>query len=105
MLYFAQFSISAGELREVDEYSAYFPEHDRRELPRSDLYVLVEPALPGSEEFCLQLLEAMGQLFHQSKQSLTGGMLRAMQAAHFQLRDWNRRSFREHRVAAGISAL
>lgn len=105
MLYFAQFSISSGELRGVDEYSGYFPERERRELPRSDLYVLVEPALPGSEEFCRQLLEAVGDLFHETKQSMTGGMLRALQAAHFQLRDWNRRSFREHRVAAGISAL
>ncbi|HZP26326.1 MAG TPA: hypothetical protein VFB90_04680 [Dehalococcoidia bacterium] len=105
MIYFAQFSVNDGEFSEADEYSAHFPDHERRDIPRSDLYVLVEPALSGSEEFCRQLLEAMGQLFHQSKNSLTGGILRAMQAAHFQLRDWNRRSFREHRVAAGISAL
>ncbi len=71
----------------------------------SDLFLIVEPATPGSEEFCAELKEAVGSVFHKSKVSLTGGMLRALKAAHENLRDWNRRSIKDHWVAAGISCL
>ncbi len=71
----------------------------------SDLFLIVEPATPGSEEFCAELKEAVGSVFHRSKVSLTGGMLRALKAAHENLRDWNRRSIKDHWVAAGISCL
>jgi hypothetical protein len=69
----------------------------------SDLYIIVEPAAPGSEEFCEDLKEAIGEVFHKQKLSLTGGVLRSMRAAHEQLRDWNRKSIKEHRVAAGVT--
>ena len=49
--------------------------------------------------------DAIGDIFHESKASLTGGMLRALRSAHENLRDWNRRSLKEHRVAAGVSCL
>jgi hypothetical protein len=37
--------------------------------------------------------------------SLTGGILRALQGAHAELQGWNKRSLREHTVAAGVSCV
>lgn len=65
----------------------------------------MEPVLPGSEEFCPQLVQEIGRLYHQSKQSVTGGLLRSLQASYYQVRDWNRRSMKEHRIGAGLTAL
>ena len=62
-------------------------------------------ALPGSEDYCRDLSEAIGKQFRERRLSLTGGILRALKAAHENLRDWNRRSLKEHRVAAGVSCL
>jgi hypothetical protein len=70
-----------------------------------DLYVLVQPALPGSEEFCGQLVAVVGHLFERQDLSLTGALTKAISAAHENLREWNRRSLREHQVAAGLSCL
>ncbi len=67
--------------------------------------MLVQPALPGSEEFCGEMKDAIGRVFHDSKNSLTGGVLRALRSANENLREWNRRSLKEHRVAAGVSCL
>jgi serine/threonine protein phosphatase PrpC len=49
--------------------------------------------------------DAIGRVFHDSKASLTGGILRALRSANENLREWNRRSLKEHRVAAGVSCL
>jgi hypothetical protein len=69
------------------------------------VYALVYPALPGSEEFCAEMKDAIGEAFHRQKASLTGGLLRALQTAHENLREWNRRSLKDHRVAAGVSCV
>jgi hypothetical protein len=104
MLWVGQFGIVGGQAREGTPWIGVYPE-DARGEESSDLYLLVTPATEGSEEFLAELKEAVGTMFHKSKASLTGGLLRALQAAHEQLRDWNRRSMRDHRVAAGISCL
>lgn len=104
MLWVGQFGIADGEAREDTPWVGVFPDAGRSEEP-SDLYLIVEPAFPGSEEFCSELKEAVGSVFHKEKLSLTGGMLRALRAAHEQLREWNRRSLKDHRVAAGVSCL
>ena len=104
MLWAAQFGIVNGEAREDTPWVGAYPDPGRSEEP-SDLYVLVHPALPGSEEFCQELRDAIGEAFHKEKASLTGGLLRALRSAHENLRDWNRRSLKEHRVAAGVSCL
>ena len=100
-----QFSIVGGEAREEGPGTGIFPDRPRGDLEPSDLYVLVEPALPDSEEFCPQVVAAIGRLFPEHKLSLTGGLLRALRSAHESLREWNRKSLREHRVATGISCL
>ena len=79
-----------------------FPD-ETRGPEASDLLLIVQPATAGSVEFCAELKEAVGSVFHKSKVSLTGGLLRALREAHENLREWNRRSLKEHWVAAGIS--
>ena len=106
MLWVNQFGIVDGQVREESPWVGVFPEGGRLEPQEAvDLFVLVEPALPGSEDYCRDLSQAIGKQFRESRISLTGGILRALKAAHENLRDWNRRSLKQHRVAAGVSCL
>src|SRR3989304_4592890 len=106
MLWVGQFSIVDGEAREESPWVGVFPESGRVEPEESsDLFVVVEPALEGSEEHCRDLADVIGKQFRERRLSLTGGILRALKAAHESLRDWNRRSLKQHRVAAGVSCL
>ncbi|MDO8615202.1 MAG: hypothetical protein Q7T33_05635 [Dehalococcoidia bacterium] len=104
MLWVGQFGIADGEAREETPWVGAFPDPGRTEEP-SDLYLIVEPALPGSEEFCAEMKEAIGAVFHKNRVSLTGGILGALRSAHENLRDWNRRSMKDSRVAAGVSCV
>ncbi len=70
-----------------------------------ELYVLIEPAAAGSEEFTSQLVDVISQLYNRDPLSLTGALTRSLRAAHDHLRDWNRRSLREHQVGAGAGCL
>lgn len=99
-----RFSIVDGQVREEGPWLGAFRGQPGDEDSR-DLHVLVEPALPGSEEFCGQLVEVVGRLFQNERLSLTGGLLRSLRAAHENLRDWNRKSLPEHQVAAGATCL
>jgi len=105
MIWVGQFGVVDGEAQEDTPWVGIYRDEARDAEDVSDLYVLVEPALPGSEEFVGEMKDAIGDLFHETKSSLTGGILRALRSAHENLRDWNRRSLKEHRVAAGISCL
>ena len=105
MLWAGQFGIAGGEALEETPWVGAFPDPRPSSEEPSDLYLIVEPALPGSAEFCGELKEAVGRVFHREKVSLTGGLLKALRAAHEHLRDWNERSLKEHRVAAGLSCL
>jgi hypothetical protein len=104
MLWVGQFGIADGEAREKTPWLGAFPDDGRGDEP-SDLYLVVEPATEGSAEFCEELKEAIGDVFHNDRLSLTGGLLRALKTAHENLREWNRRSMKDHRVAAGVSCL
>ena len=70
-----------------------------------ELYVLIEPASPASEEFTSQLVDVIAQLYSRDPLSLTGALTRSLRAAHEHLLDWNRRSLKEHQVGAGASCL
>ena len=102
-IWVGQFSIVGGEAREQGPWIGMHPA--RGGVLGADLYVLVEPALPGSEEFCSPLVEVIGRLFRSQRSSLTGALLASLKAAHEHLRDWNQKSLREHRVGAGASCL
>lgn len=106
MLWVNQFGIVDGQVREESPWVGVFPRGERAEAEEAvDLFVVVEPALPGSEDYCRDLAEAIGKQFREHRLSLTGGILRALKGAHENLRDWNRRSLKQHRVAAGASCL
>jgi hypothetical protein len=102
MLWVSHLGVEEGQAQEDTPWVGLFPE-DVRSPDSSDAYLIVAPATTGSAEFAAELKEAVGTMFHKSKASITGGLLRALQAAHEHLREWNRRSMRNHRVAAGIS--
>ena len=106
MLWVGQFGIVDGEAREESPWIGVFPESGRVEPEESsDLFVVVEPALEGSAEYCRDLADVIGKQYRERRLSLSGGILRALKAAHESLRDWNRRSLKQHRVAAGVSCL
>ncbi len=106
MLWVGQFGIVDGKAQEESPWVGVFPEGGRAEPGEAtDLFVVVEPALPGSEEYCRDLAQAIGEQFRERRLSLTGGIVHAVKAAHENLRDWNRRSLKQHRVAAGVSCL
>jgi serine/threonine protein phosphatase PrpC len=105
MVWVGQFGIVDGEAQEDTPWVGIYRDDVRDADNVCDLYIVVEPALPGSEEFVGEMKDAIGDLFHKTKLSMTGGILRALRSAHENLRDWNRRSLKEHRVAAGISCL
>lgn len=98
------FSIFQGQVYELGPWQGSFT-HPSREGDAVALYVLAEPALPGSDEFCGQLVEVVGRLFQSENLSLTGALLRSLRAAHEHLGEWNRKSLREHRVGVGASCV
>ncbi|HEY8490349.1 MAG TPA: hypothetical protein VIO14_05085 [Dehalococcoidia bacterium] len=103
-LWLGQFNIVRGEVREEGPFVGVFDAPPDAERP-ADLFVLTEPALPGSESYCDQLVAVLGQLFHSTDLSITGSLQRALRSAHDSLRDWNRKSLPEHWIAAGAACL
>src|SRR3972149_4826718 len=74
MLWVGQFSIVDGEAREESPWIGVFPESARVEPEESsDLFVIVEPALEGSEEYCRDLSQVIGKQFRERRLSLTSG--------------------------------
>jgi len=99
-----RFSVVRGQAQEQGPWLGTFS-RQRPDEEADELFVLVEPALAGSEEFCEQLVQAIGQVYCQDPLSITGALQRSLKAAHDRLRDWNDRSLPEHRVAAGATCL
>ena len=99
-----RFAIVEGQPREESPLLRSFP-RQRPDEEEDELYVLVEPSPPANIEYCAQLVDAIGRMYQQDTLSMTGAALRALKVANQQLRDWNERSLREHRVGAGVSCL
>ena len=98
-----RYAIVSGQVREHGPWLV-----DRRREREDDtirLLVLAEPVDRRSAEFCSEVAEAVAALFARESLSITGGLLRAMQQAHTNLAEWNRRSLREHRVAVGVTCV
>ena len=102
-IWVGRYAIVAGEVREHGPWLV------ERQCPRDDepvrLLVLAEPVDERSSEFCHQVADAVADLFCRESLSMTGGLLRALQQAHANLAEWNRRSLREHRVAVGVTSV
>ena len=99
-----RFAIVNGEAQEESRLLRSYP-RQRPDEEEDELYVLVQPAGEGGDEYAGQLVEAIGRMYRQDALSITGAVLRSLKGAHQQLRDWNERSLPEHRVSAGVSCL
>ncbi len=99
-----RFSIVDGQPQEEGPLLRSFP-RQRPDEDEDELYVLVQPVAEGNKEHYSQLVDAIGRIYQQDTLSITGAVLRAMQAAHRQLREWNDRTLREQHVAAGTTCL
>jgi hypothetical protein len=99
-----QFSIVGGQAQEQGPCLGLF-QGNRADGEPVDLFVLVEPINEASEQYAQQIVDAIAELFQQEQLSMTGGLVRAVRAAHDTLLDWNRKSLREHQVGVGISCL
>ncbi|HEX5478080.1 MAG TPA: hypothetical protein VFY79_00015 [Dehalococcoidia bacterium] len=77
----------------------------RPDEPADELYILIEPATPGRDEYTSQLVDVIARLYQRDPLSLTGALVRSLKAAHEHLRDWNAKSLKEHQAGAGASCL
>ena len=88
-IWVGRYAIVDGEVR---EHGPWMVERRRGEEDEAVRFVvLVEPVDARSAEFCEEVAGAIGDLFAQEELSLTGGVLRALRRAHFNLSEWNRR--------------
>ena len=102
-IWVGRYAIVAGEVR---EHGPWLVERERAHGNESvRLLVLADPVDERSAEFCEAAADAVAALFGGESLSLTGGLLRALQRAHANLAEWNRRSLREHRVAVGMTCV
>ena len=98
-----RYAMVGGQVR---EHGPWLIDRQReREDETIRLLVLAEPVDQRSAEFCSEVAEAVAALFARESLSITGGLLRALQQAHTNLAEWNRRSLREHRVAVGVTCV
>lgn len=102
-IWVGRYAIVGGEVR---EHGPWLVDRQRtRDDERVRILVLAEPVGERSGEFCAEVAEAVAALFGRETLSVTGGLLRALQQAHANLGEWNRRSLREHRVAVGLTCI
>ena len=99
-----RFAIVQGQPQEEGPFLRSFL-RQRPDEEEDELYVLVQPASTASEEYSSQLADAIGHMYQQDTLSLTGAVSRALKAANQQLREWNERGLRQHRVTASVSCL
>ena len=98
-----RYSMVDGQVR---EHGPWLVDRQReRDEETIRLLVLAEPVDDRSAEFCSEVAEAVAALFARESLSITGGLLRALQQAHTNLAEWNRRSLREHHVAVGVTCV
>ncbi|KKK95567.1 hypothetical protein LCGC14_2671480, partial [marine sediment metagenome] len=68
MLWVGQFGIVDGKVQEESPWIGLFPDSGRVQPEEAaDLFVVVEPALPGSEDYCRDLSQAIGKQFQEQR--------------------------------------
>ncbi len=100
----AQLHIVEGQVSEDAPEIAY-AERPGGEGRPARLYMLAEPARPGSEEFIGDLVNLVGEDFQQGEGSLTGILQRALTQRHEELLDHNRTSLPSNQASYGLSCL
>jgi len=100
----ARFVVDNGQVSEEGSRLRIF---QRRHLdePDADLYLISEPTGPRGDEHAGQALKEIGAIFVADRQSLTGGLIRALRATNEKLVDWNQRSIAREQVGASIAGL
>jgi hypothetical protein len=101
---FGHFNIVGGTVREDGPYVGVVEDRNPAET-LADLYLVIEPARPGSEAFCPELLVLLAGQFGRPQYSLTGNLLQALRAAQEHLRAWNKTAQPERHAAVGASCL
>ena len=69
------------------------------------LLILVEPVSDDSANVCNEVAQAVATLFFHEKLSVTGALLRSLRQADYNLKEWNKRSLREHHIAVGLTCI
>lgn len=101
---FGHFNIVGGNVREDGPYVGVVEDRSPAES-LADLYVVIEPAEPGSEALCPELLHLIVGQFGRPQYSLTGNLLQSLRAAQEHLRSWNRTAPADRHASAGASCL
>ena len=102
-IWVGRYAIADGQ---VQEHGPWLAERGRADgSAASRLLVLTEPVDQRSGEFCHEVASAVAELFARETLSITGGLLRALEQAHGNLAEWNRRSLREHQVTMGVTCV
>lgn len=97
-----QFAILDGEVVDRGPGAGVF--HGRGPAgDRPELYIVAEGTTPAGEEFAWHVVSALGQLWATLDLSLTGALQRLFREAQLLVRDCNRKSIHEHRVALGLT--
>ncbi|MHB8515547.1 MAG: hypothetical protein ACYDCT_09205 [Dehalococcoidia bacterium] len=99
-----RFTVVDGHVQEEGPWLGSLIRQRTDEEP-DELYVLIESAAPGRDEYTSQLVDVIAHLYNKDPLSLTGALVRSLKAAHEHLRAWNMKSLKEHRVGAGASCL
>ena len=100
----AQLRIVEGEASEESPEIAFAERYDRADR-RAGLYILAEPARPGSERFIGEMVTRIGEDFLTTEGSVTGTLQRVLRDRHAELRDWNRRNLPKDQASYGVSCL
>ena len=100
----SQLRIMAGRAVE-DAPQVGFAEHVDQLGRMVRLSILAEPAADGAEAFMDQFVRRIGELFDPSARSLTGALKFAVEAAHEELRAWNRQRLPAEHAMYGVSCL
>ncbi len=100
----SQLRIVAGRAVEDAPQVGFAEQVDQRgRLVR--LSILAEPAAQGADVFMDQFVRRIGELFDPAARSLTGALKFAVEAAHEELRDWNRQHLPDEHAMYGVSCL
>ncbi len=97
-----EFHVLSGEVRPSGPYisTAY-----AKELGHASAFVVVEPVGTADDALVEQAIDVLTRSFQRQNLSLTGAILRCLQAMQDGLLDWNRVSLRDQRAGLGVSCL
>jgi hypothetical protein len=97
-----EFHVLNGEVRPSGPYIAA---SYAKELGPASAFIVVEPVSTTDESLVERAIDAFIHSFQRQSLSLTGAILRCLEAMQDGLLDWNRVSLRDQRAGLGVSCL